>query len=51
MTDENDRYVEGDLLLYAKREIISHEYPNTYEKWIAAHESFSVNITFSDFIN
>ena len=51
MTDEDDRYVEGDLLLYAKREIISHEYPNTYEKWIAAHESFPINITFSDFIN
>ena len=31
MTDENDRYVDGDLLLYAKRE---HEYPSTYKKWI-----------------
>ena len=51
ITDENDRNIEGDLFLYDKRQIISHVYPNKYKKWKAAHESFPINITFSDFIN
>ena len=49
--DENERNVEGDLLLRDKRAIISHAYPNMYEKWTAANESYPINIKFSDFID
>ena len=51
VTDENNRNIEGDLFLYDKEIIISHAYPNVYRKWRAAHESYPINITFSDFID
>ena len=50
-TDENERNVDGDMLLRDKRLLISHAYPNIYKKWTAANESYPVNITFSDFID
>ena len=49
--DEDDRYIEGDKFLWAKREIISYSFPKVYRKWEAAQESYPVNITFSDFID
>ena len=51
MMDENNRDVEGDILLYDKELLILRAYPDTYLRWKAAHESYPVNITFSDFIN
>lgn len=51
MMDENNRDVEGDIFLYDKELLILHAYPNIYLKWKAAHESYPVNITFSDFID
>ena len=51
MIDENNRDVEGDIFLFDKELLILHAYPRIYMKWKAAHESYPVNITFSDFIN
>ena len=51
MMDENNRDVEGDILLYDKELLILRAYPDTYLRWKTAHESYPVNITFSDFID
>ena len=51
ITDDDDRDVEGDILLFDKEVLILHAYPDKYLKWKAAHESYPINITFSDFID
>ena len=51
VTDDNDRDIEGDILLFDKEILILHAYPDKYLKWKAAHEFYPVNITFSDFID
>ena len=48
---EDDRDIETNMLLSAKRDLISHAYPKQYRKWEASHESYPVNISFSDFID
>ena len=50
-TDEHNRDIQGEIFLTEKRHIIAHSSPYEYKKWKAAHESYPVNITFSDFID
>ena len=51
LTDEDERDVEGEYLLGLKRELVAQVYPAEFKKWEAAHESYPLNITFSDFID
>ena len=51
LTDENERDVEGEFLLKLKQDLVARVYPAEYKKWEAAHESYPLNITFSDFID
>ena len=48
---EGERDVQSSMLLDNKRELISQAYPKEYKKWEASHESYPVNISFSDFID
>ena len=48
---DGERDVETNLFLKQKEEIISKVNPKQYKKWMAKHQSYPVNITFSDFIN
>lgn len=48
---EDDRDIETTMLLSAKRDLISHAYPEQYRNWEANHESYPINISFSDFID
>lgn len=51
LSDENDRDVEGDILLFDKEQLILKAHPDKYLKWRAAHESYPINISFSDFVD
>ena len=46
-----EREIQTNLFLKEKEEIISEINPKQYKKWMAKHQSYPVNITFSDFIN
>ena len=48
---DTERDVETNLFFSEKKEIISKVSPKEYKRWMSMHQSYPLNITFTDFID